>query len=395
MITKQHKKIDTMKKHLSLLLVLLIPVFVFAQLEDEIDDVSNYPSKEKDMYYQEWVKSYKPWEPLEENEIKAYKNAFFALEEISVYTPFQEGEEHQRYYYESLKPKFDACHELAAKIDKRQIVKYEKRGLLEAIVYKNYEYFLAHEPSIYVAYSEDDGASWSFYYTGITHCQPLCFKPQSKKPLFNNKGDLQLEACLLRQISPLRLGSAPDYELVKDGLLLTIDLETLHKDSDGDGLSDIVEKRYMTDPFNSDTDGDGVADGLDLNPRMSVPRSEKTVVYEYLIQSQIADTIPLAVPELCYANEKTRTVRIVTDCPDLQAVQPSTMRVIVLSEEEYENFNKYFVPMDSYHLSPMFKVDNEEDTYQVSVTNNFGTLDCLVKKIDNGWKMNVISHGIF
>ncbi len=384
-----------MKKYLSLLLILLIPAFLFAQDEDEIDDVSNYPSKEKDAYYQEWEKNYKPWKPLDKNEIKAYKNAFFALENIAAYTPFQEGEKHQRYYYESLKPRFDTCPELAAKIDKRQIVRYEKIGSVEAIVYKSYEYFLAHEPSIYVAYSEDQGQSWTFYYTGITHCQPLCFKPQSKMPLFNKQGDLQLEACLLRQISPLSLGHAPDYELVKDGLLLTIDFETLRRDSDGDGLTDIVEARYMTDPFNSDTDGDGVTDGLDLNPRMSVPRSDKTVVYEYLIQSRFTDTIPLDVPELCYANEKTRTVRIVTDCPDLQSVQPRTMRVIVFSKEEFENSSKYFVPMDSYHLSPMFKVDDEKDSYLVFVSVRSGFWDCLVKKIDTGWKIDVVSGGIF
>jgi hypothetical protein len=214
-------------------------------------------------------------------------------------------------------------------------------------------------------------------------------------PLFNKQGDLQLEACLLRQISPFSLGHVSDYELVKDGLLLTIDMETLRKDSDGDGLTDIEEARFMTDPFNSDTDGDGIADGLDLNPRMSVPRSDKTAVYEYLIQFCFADTIPLAIPELCYANEKTRTVRIVTDCPELQAVQPRTMRLIVLSEEDYENSSKYFVPMDSYHLSPMFKVDDEEETYLVSVSARSGFWDCLVKKIDKGWKLDVISSGIF
>lgn len=384
-----------MKNYLTLLLLLLAPAFSFAQEEDEVFDEADYPSKEKDAYYQERVKNYKPWRPLDENEIKAYKNAFFALEEITDYTPFQEGEEHQRYYYESLKPRFDACPELASKIDKRQVVRYEKRGSTEAIVYKRYEYFLAFEPSVYVAYSEDGGASWLHYYTGITLCQPLYLKPQSPMPLFNKEGDLQLEACLLRQISSFWLGHVSDYELVKDGLLLTIDMETLRKDSDGDGLTDIEEARFMTDAFNSDTDGDGIADGLDLNPRMSVPRSDKTAVYEYLIQLCFADSIPLTIPELCYANEKTRTVRIVTDCPELQAVQPRTMRVIVLSEEDYENSSKYFVPMDSYHLSPMFKVDDEEETYLVSVSARSGFWDCLVKKTDKGWKLDVISSGIF
>ena len=108
-----------MKQYITLLLLaLLVPTFSFAQEEDEIDDISNYPSKEKDAYYQEWKRNYKPWKPLDENEIKAYKNAFFAWEEIADFTPFQEGEDHQRYYYESLKPRFDDCPELAAKIDK-------------------------------------------------------------------------------------------------------------------------------------------------------------------------------------------------------------------------------------------------------------------------------------
>lgn len=384
-----------MKKYLSLLLILLIPAFLFAQDEDEIDDVSNYPSKEKDAYYQEWEKNYKPWKPLDKNEIKAYKNAFFALENIAAYMPFQEGEEHQRYYYASLKPRFDACPELAAKIDKRQIVRYEKIGSVEAIVYKSYEYFLAHEPSIYVAYSEDQGQSWTFYYTGITHCQPLCFKPQSKMPLFNKQGDLQLEACLLRQISPLSLGHAPDYELVKDGLLLIIDFETLRRDSDGDGLTDIVEARYMTDPFNSDTDGDGIADGLDMNPRFALPRSEKTSVFEHLIDHQLSDTILLTMPEVCYADEKTKTVTVVTDNPDLQAVQPKTRRVIILSTEEFEKSGKFYQPMNELDISPMFKVDNEENVYRVSIGEGSGICEYVVKKIGNGWKREVVSMSIF
>jgi hypothetical protein len=38
------------------------------------------------------------------------------------------------------------------------------------------------------------------------------------------------------------------------------------KDSDADGLPDLVESRYGTDPSNRDSDGDGVDDGRDGNP---------------------------------------------------------------------------------------------------------------------------------
>jgi hypothetical protein len=35
-------------------------------------------------------------------------------------------------------------------------------------------------------------------------------------------------------------------------------------DSDGDGLTDLIEKRLGTDPYNIDTDGDGLMDGEEL-----------------------------------------------------------------------------------------------------------------------------------
>ncbi|MEP6756686.1 MAG: hypothetical protein ABJA67_14365, partial [Chthonomonadales bacterium] len=40
----------------------------------------------------------------------------------------------------------------------------------------------------------------------------------------------------------------------------------LTKDSDGDGLTDLVELRLGTDPFKADTDGDGVGDATDPCP---------------------------------------------------------------------------------------------------------------------------------
>lgn len=381
-----------MKRYITLLLIaLLVPAFAMAQGEE-------YKSKEKDDYYRAWRENYekdnKPFSPMDKSEIKAYKNAFFDCKEIKRYTPYQESEEYQKFYFESLKPRLDDSPELAARVHKWQVVRYEKKDSVEAIVYKSNRYDEC-EPGIWVAYSEDKGKSWTFYYTGITHCQPLCFKPQSKKPLFNEQGDLQLEACLLRQISPFWMGHGADYELVKDGLLLTIDFETLCKDSDGDGLTDIVEAKFMTDPLNSDTDDDGIADGLDMNPRMSVPRSEKTAVFEHLVDHRFHDTIPLAIPEMTYADEKTSVVMIVTDNPDLQAVQPKTKRVIILTEEEFEKQGSFFNPLNRLHISPMFKVDDEDDTYLVSITDYRGSHDCVVRKTGDGWTMEVISVGIF
>lgn len=50
-----------------------------------------------------------------------------------------------------------------------------------------------------------------------------------------------------------------------------IDNPALSKDSDGDGWTDLVEKRIGTDPNNPDSDGDGLKDSEDKNP-LAAPR---------------------------------------------------------------------------------------------------------------------------
>jgi hypothetical protein len=56
---------------------------------------------------------------------------------------------------------------------------------------------------------------------------------------------------------------------------ISLTLADLRKDSDADGLPDLVEKRLGLDPHNPDTDGDGIKDGQDANPLVG-PESAKT-----------------------------------------------------------------------------------------------------------------------
>jgi hypothetical protein len=56
---------------------------------------------------------------------------------------------------------------------------------------------------------------------------------------------------------------------------ISLSLAELRKDSDHDGLPDLVEKRLGLDPHNADTDGDGIKDGQDANPMVG-PESAKT-----------------------------------------------------------------------------------------------------------------------
>jgi hypothetical protein len=61
----------------------------------------------------------------------------------------------------------------------------------------------------------------------------------------------------------------------KGWIKLYADNPDLAKDSDGDGLSDVVEKWMGLSPSNPDSDGDGIPDGIDKNPKVkSHPTTE-------------------------------------------------------------------------------------------------------------------------
>ena len=312
------------------------------------------------------------------------------------YTPFQDSiEKHCRYYFWH-----DSLRQFIGGIDRYRILRYEKQGRVEAFVYEDSKYVrkFSAEPELWVAYSSDGGESWEYYYTGIVQRQPIFVKWYSKLPLFNAEGDLQIEACLLRQMSSyiLPFGS-PKFNVPKDGLLLTLDLVTLRKDSDGDGLTDIVEARFRTDPKKADTDGDGIPDNLDLNPRFALPRTEKTVIMEAVIEDYniniYADTLSdLQILGPNYATDTTETVMIVSNSPDIQSIQPKSHRIIILTEEEYEFLKEPFdEDLPKTTISPLFKVDDIPNALVFRIDYGMSAKNYFVVRIDKGWALKVIS----
>jgi outer membrane protein assembly factor BamB len=66
-------------------------------------------------------------------------------------------------------------------------------------------------------------------------------------------------------------GSSHQPSFPADWFARFVGNSALTKDSDGDGWTDLVEKRLGTDPRNPDTDGDGLRDSDDKNP-LAAPR---------------------------------------------------------------------------------------------------------------------------
>jgi len=399
-----HKE-KTMNKLISIFLILLISVVVFGQEEE-------YKSKEQKKYYKKL--DFKSFKPLSEKKILSFKNEFFKFEEIANYSPYIDSLYLTPYQDSVFAIMFNPANrdsmiipepEFIGKIEKTQILKYDKKGQTEAFVYvsSKFENRYFGESGIWIAFSINNGKSWDYLYSGIVQRQPLYLKWYSKVPLIKSESELQIETCLLRQLSPFtHPGPGPTYEVVKDGLRLTLDLETLRKDSDNDGLTDIIETKFHTNLNRKDTDNDGIPDNLDLNPRYSIPRTDKTVIFESALngETNMFDTTgviksSLEMPPIHYVTDTTETVLIVTDSPDIQSIQPKSTRVIILSEKEYEEYKGIFRnKLNGMTLTPLFKVDDEIDTFIFSRSFNTWGEEYLVKKTKNGWKILIISSWI-
>lgn len=168
-----------------------------------------------------------------------------------------------------------------------------------------------------------------------------------------------------------------------------------NSDSDGDGLSDADENTFFTDPNNPDTDGDGLPDGIDTNPRLTAPRTDKTRVVEVILDKTIKfqDTIYINInekPSIRQASRDTETYLIVSDDPSVWSAQPDSKRIIVLTEQEFEQYeNSHRIQPRRIWFSPFFRVDNEENAFlfhygDLTLTNHY-----YMKKEKDKWEITL------
>ncbi len=394
-----------MKQFITLLfLALLVPAFSFAQ-------DNKYQSREEDEYNKNY--KYKHFEPMTDDQIKHYKNDFFGFERIENYTPYNDSlwltpyqdsvfNLKMKYHMRGEEPDFQ--RQSVGKIDKACVLKHEKKGQIEAFVYEEPIYGNSL-PGLSVAYSTDAGSSWAYYYTGLVQKKPLFVKWYSNTPLINENGDLQMEACLFIQDRTIGPWGMEHFKLAlaSDGLLLTFDLQTLRRDSDSDGLTDIAEAKFHTDPNNPDTDGDGIPDNLDLNPRFSLPRTDKTIVFEAVLNEDerlpftwggAYELIPLdEITMPSYATDTTPTLMIVSDDPNLLSIQPTRERIIFLTTEEYESEPRYFSDdLNGYRITPLFKADYLDDTFVFSIHSTKGSVwetGYYATRTKEGWDIGI------
>jgi hypothetical protein len=154
-------------------------------------------------------------------------------------------------------------------VDPDAVVRYEERNGERALVYLSTEYDLPGEtPAAGLWFARTVGGMWTRpLYLGLQQHFPYVVTSGSRLPMLDD-GRLRVEV-QVREIDTATITFPPvslDLKRSADGLYLEFDLAALAADRDGDGLTDIEERRIGLDFSNADTDGDGIPDGRDPLP---------------------------------------------------------------------------------------------------------------------------------
>ena len=230
------------------------------------------------------------------------------------------------------------------------------------------------------------------YYLGFTMDYFFHIKAKQTIPLVKNDSIIQVQSAIVRQTKPeiLPLG-APKFKLVKDYIIIEINLNQITKDLDNDGLTDIVENRFLLNSKSKDTDGDGLSDLFDSNPRFKAWDTEKSKLYSYLLKHRPMDSVIVDTNMIFKDfdfNKYNNPTLIVTDEESLQHVKPLNVNdyYIILTKSEYDKCKKkYPVDINRLYVSPLFKVDNVDNCFKIHLSGRSWGTDYVIYKSNRKW----------
>ncbi len=300
------------------------------------------------------------------------------------------------------------------------IIKTGKLKDTIAILYQSHFFF---NSKYYLRISTDNGKTWKNFYTGLQDNNHYIFKRNSQFPLWKDSNHLQIEADVVRMTSPLTFpGGGPDYETLKNNALITIHLDEILKDSDGDGFNDLEERlELFTNPFSKDTDNDGISDHEDINPKYETIDNDFTKVLQAIIYGDYpCIENPITYERSFFLNLKTfkedlasqrennsfyETKKsfldeiefkvIISDDKDLRKMDTFGEKVLFLTSKEFSEYIKQNYN-NSYksHYTKIFKCDDKKDTYILEFNGVVRGETYIITKTSEGWNVNIIEHWI-
>lgn len=285
-------------------------------------------------------------------------------------------------------------------IDKYDAIKYGNLKNNQAVIYTDNKFNGCFEDGYWIALSNDNGKNWKRYYTGLTVNKNYYFKLNSKIPLWKNSNTIQVEVVKVKKISDRVIMLSPEkFATVKDSIAIELDISKTIKDSDNDGLTDIVEDRMFLNPNNPDTDGDGITDSKDKNPRFKNKKTAKSILYEVLMESHLyyeKDSYQVDLSNLPsikknnFNKERQDLISIfVSDDKEVLGLELKSETLIVMSSKEYDKYKlKYPFSFSIRDYSKMFLCDGEDDVYIIEESSCSSGSTYLIKKNDEGWEVS-------
>jgi hypothetical protein len=136
--------------------------------------------------------------------------------------------------------------------------------------------------------SDDHGQTWGGpYYLGFADQYPYVVMPVTRVPPFDgDRINVEVER---REVDESTITFPPvglRAKNVEKDLYLSIDVAAVQRDSDDDGLTDLLEEKLALDPSSRDTDGDGIwdsSDPLPLQVRSEAESSESGQLLEAVL----------------------------------------------------------------------------------------------------------------
>jgi hypothetical protein len=159
-----------------------------------------------------------------------------------------------------------------------------------------------------------------------------------------------------------------------------ISIDSLMRDTDGDGLTDMAEQRLCTNPLDEDTDYDGVSDLTDINP-LAIKKEILTdrdkiakLVFEYYLSN---------------ADERSAIIIALPDHEDKNEFAYAHGKVICLTYDEHEKFREKWDWYGIVSLSALFEVKKPLTTvkfsYVVGYWKAFNSKIICENQYDGSW----------
>jgi len=255
----------------------------------------------------------------------------------------------------------------------------------------------------WVLHSSDAGKTWDApLYTGLRENMPYIVVPASRLPLMAN-GALQVEVELkeldLESITFPPVGLRTKREA--KNLYINLPWDELYRDSDGDGLTDLMEERIGTDPHKRDTDGDGIPDGRDGVPQVALvarPSAEAEVLAALFGGMRLGvGAIVTGLPSTQEERQACVVRASVIGDPtlfligDRASFAPLNLgrRVVIFTPEEHELYEKKFGP--SYFGTIEYVLVRRDGRKAIVYENESWAANATeLTKTKNGWLIRVI-----